>query len=129
MLIYADNAATTAVSKKALEAMLPYFTEHYGNASSIHRVGQASRLCCRQELKSPPYSARLEELILLGGKRSDTRPLSAALQELKGKKHIISSKIEHHAVLHVLDKLEKEGYDITSPRCFLRPVSPSARRL
>ena len=132
MLIYADNAATTAVSKKALEAMLPYFTEHYGNASSIHRVGQEANKALQQARAeiAAILGAEPKELIFTsGGSESDNQAIiSAALQGAKkGKKHIISSKIEHHAVLHVLDKLEKEGYDITlldvSPEGLVSPES------
>ncbi|HPU67209.1 MAG TPA: cysteine desulfurase NifS [Clostridiales bacterium] len=132
MLIYADNAATTAVSKKALEAMLPYFTEHYGNASSIHRVGQEANKALQQARAeiAALLGAEPKELIFTsGGSESDNQAIiSAALQGAKkGKKHIISSKIEHHAVLHVLDKLEKEGYDITlldvSPEGLVSPES------
>ena len=132
MLIYADNAATTAVSKKALEAMLPYFTEHYGNASSIHRVGQVANKALQQARAeiAAILGAEPKELIFTsGGSESDNQAIiSAALQGAKkGKKHIISSKIEHHAVLHVLDKLEKEGYDITlldvSPEGLVSPES------
>lgn len=132
MLIYADNAATTAVSKKALEAMLPYFTEHYGNASSIHRVGQEANKALQQARAeiAAILGAEPKELIFIsGGSESDNQAIiSAALQGAKkGKKHIISSKIEHHAVLHVLDKLEKEGYDITlldvSPEGLVSPES------
>jgi len=132
MLIYADNAATTAVSKKALEAMLPYFTEHYGNASSIHRVGQEANKALQQARAeiAAILGAEPKELIFTsGGSESDNQAIiSAALQGAKkGKKHSISSKIEHHAVLHVLDKLEKEGYDITlldvSPEGLVSPES------
>lgn len=132
MLIYADNAATTAVSKKALEAMLPYFTEHYGNASSIHRVGQEANKALQQARAeiAAILGAEPKELIFTsGGSESDNQAIiSAALQGAKkGKKHIISSKIEHHAVLHVLDKLEKEGYDIAlldvSPEGLVSPES------
>lgn len=132
MLIYADNAATTAVSKKALEAMLPYFTEHYGNASSIHRVGQEANKALQQaraEIAAILGAVPKELIFTSGGSESDNQAIiSAALQGAKkGKKHIISSKIEHHAVLHVLDKLEKEGYDITlldvSPEGLVSPES------
>lgn len=124
MLIYADNAATTAVSKKAVEAMLPYFTEQYGNASSIHTAGQMANKAMQEARAdiSNILGCEPKELIFTsGGSESDNQAIvsAALLGAKKGKKHIISSKIEHHAVLHVLDKLKKEGYDIT-----LLDVSP-----
>lgn len=124
MLIYADNAATTAVSKKAVEAMLPYFTQQYGNASSIHTAGQMANKAMQEARAdiSNILGCEPKELIFTsGGSESDNQAIvsAALLDAKKGKKHIISSKIEHHAVLHVLDKLKKEGYDIT-----LLDVSP-----
>lgn len=124
MLIYADNAATTAVSKKAVEAMLPYFTQQYGNASSIHTAGQMANKAMQEARAdiSNILGCEPKELIFTsGGSESDNQAIvsAALLGAKKGKKHIISSKIEHHAVLHVLDKLKKEGYDIT-----LLDVSP-----
>lgn len=118
MLIYADNAATTAVSKKAVEAMLPYFTQQYGNASSIHTAGQMANKAMQEARAdiSNILGCEPKELIFTsGGSESDNQAIvsAALLGAKKGKKHIISSKIEHHAVLHVLDKLKKEGYDIT----------------
>ena len=118
MNVYVDNAATTKVSQTALAAMLPVFTESYGNPSSPHSVGQQaakimleSRKTIAEHLGADPS----EIIFTSGGSEADNQALvtAAALGARKGKKHIISTKFEHHAILHTLNKLEKEGYEIT----------------
>ena len=118
MYVYADNAATTAVSKTALEAMLPYFTEEYGNASSLHTPGQraAEALLKARETVAKAINADAREIYFTGGgSEADNQAIltGAVLGARKGKKHIISTAFEHHAVLHTLEKLEKEGYEVT----------------
>ena len=117
MFIYADNAATTSVSKSVLECMLPYFSEVYGNPSSLHSVGQNAKEAlenARSTIANIINCAPNEILFTSGGSEADNMALiSAAHFGLKkGKKHIISSKFEHHAILHTLKKLEKEGFEI-----------------
>ena len=118
MRIYADNAATTRVSKSAVNAMLPYFEEIYGNPSSLNTTGQIAaealgKLRCEiAEL----INAKPQEIYFTsGGSEADNQAIITAAKtgEKKGKKHIISTKFEHHAVLHTLNKLEKEGFEIT----------------
>ncbi len=118
MQVYADNAATTAVSKTALDAMLPCLTEYYGNPSSLHSVGQAAsrQLVAARETVASYLNAQPREIYFTsGGSEADNWAITqaAALGAKKGKKHIISSAFEHHAVLHTLDKLKKQGYEIT----------------
>lgn len=118
MNIYADNAATTAVSQKALEAMLPYFKEIYGNPSSLHTAGQkaAEALSKAREKIARCLGAEPGEIYFIsGGSEADNQAIrtGALLGASKGKKHIISTKFEHHAVLHTLNRLEKEGFEIT----------------
>ena len=118
MRVYADNAATTKMSQVAIDAMLPYFTETYGNPSSLHSAGQ--------EAKEALESARATVAACLGcepreiyftsgGSEADNQAIISAARfgARKGKKHIISTAFEHHAVLHTLDKLKKEGYEVT----------------
>ena len=118
MKIYADNAATTKVSKKAVEAMLPYFTEEYGNASSLYSFGQDAKEALEKsrEILANALGCEPREITFTsGGSEADNQAIftAAALGAKKDKKHIISSKFEHHAVLHTLDKLKKQGYEIT----------------
>ncbi len=118
MIIYADNAATTKMSQTALDAMLPCFTETYGNPSSPHHIGQeaAKLLIAARKTIADLIGAEPSEIIFTsGGSEADNQAIvtAAILGAKKGKKHIISTKIEHHAVLHTLKKLEKEGYEIT----------------
>ena len=118
MYVYADNAATTAMSQVAIDAMVPYFNKVYGNPSSLHSVGQ--------EAKSALESARetvarclgcepREILFTSGGSEADNQAIISAARfgARKNKKHIISTAFEHHAVLHTLQKLEKEGFEVT----------------
>ena len=118
MKIYADNAATTAVSDTALAAMLPCFQEVYGNPSSLHSPGQraAEKLAAARETFARYLNADPREITFTsGGSEADNQGLrsAAALGARKGKKHIISTKFEHHAILHTLEALEKEGYEVT----------------
>ena len=118
MRVYADNAATTKVSKTALEAMLPYFTELYGNPSSLHSFGQEAKEAlenARERIAGILGCQAREIYFTSGGTEADNMAIrtSAALGARKGKKHIISTAFEHHAVLHTLKKLEKEGFEVT----------------
>ena len=117
MTIYMDNAATTAVSDGALRAMLPCFQENYGNPSSLHSVGQqaaAALMTARETLGACLGCSCREITFTSGGSEADNQAIlsAARLGERKGKKHIISTRFEHHAVLHTLRKLEKEGFEV-----------------
>lgn len=116
-MIYLDNAATTKVAPEVVEAMLPYFTEQYGNASSIYGLGSASKKAVNQARKTIAGSigARQEEIYFTaGGSESDNWALKATAEAYSSKgKHIITSKIEHHAVLHTCEYLEKRGFEVT----------------
>ena len=116
--VYADNAATTRVSDTAFEAMLPYFKELYGNPSSLYTLGQESQeaLFSARETVAACLNCDMKEITFTsGGSEADNQAiLSAAYLGAKnGKKHIISSAFEHHAVLHTLERLKKEGFEIT----------------
>ena len=118
MRVYADNAATTRVSKTALDAMMPYFTEIYGNPSSLHSFGQEAKEAlenARERIAAHLGCQPREVYFTSGGTEADNMAIrtAAALGARKGKKHIISTAFEHHAVLHMLKKLEKEGFEIT----------------
>ena len=118
MFVYADNAATTSVSKAALDAMLPYLTENYGNPSSLYAFGQkaAEALQKARETVAACINAEPREIIFTsGGSEADNQAIvsAAKLGARKGKKHLISTQFEHHAVLHTLSKLEKEGFEVT----------------
>lgn len=115
--IYLDNAATTRTAKEAVDAMLPFFSESYGNASSIYRLGADSKRAVNEarEIIARSIGASPQEIYFTaGGSEADNWALIAAAEacETKGK-HIITSKIEHHAVLHTCDYLEKRGFSIT----------------
>jgi cysteine desulfurase len=117
-IIYMDNAATTAVRKEVLDAMLPYFTEHYGNPSSIHSVGRDAKRAveaARRQVAAALGAQPQEIYFTAGGSESDNWALRSATEMLEKKgKHIITSSIEHHAVLHTCEYLEKyHGYRIT----------------
>ena len=118
MFVYADNAATTAVSKAALDAMLPAMQDLYGNPSSLHQKGREANmaLAAARETVAKCLNAQPREIYFTGcGTESDNWAITegARLGALEGKKHIISDVIEHHAVLHTLAKLEKQGFEVT----------------
>lgn len=115
--VYADNAATTALSETAFNAMLPYLKEHYGNPSSLYSFARTARRALEdaRATTAAAIGALPEEIYFTGGgTEADNWALKGAAQMLSGKgKHIISSKIEHHAVLHSLEHLKKQGFEIT----------------
>ena len=118
MHVYADNAATTAMSQVAIQAMLPYFDKVYGNPSSLHSVGQVAKEALDEARKTVADCLGCEprEIIFTsGGSEADNQAIISAARfgERKGKKHIISTAFEHHAVLHTLQRLEKEGFEVT----------------
>lgn len=118
MKIYADNAATTRVSDTALAAMTPCFQEIYGNPSSLHTPGQraAEKLAAARAIFARNLHADPREITFTsGGSEADNQALrtAAALGEKRGKRHIVSTKFEHHAVLHTLQALEREGFKVT----------------
>ena len=117
MQIYADNAATTKMSRTAIDAMLPYMETYYGNPSSLHTVGQQAAealMTARQTVAACLGCQPREITFTSGGSEADNQALvsAARIGERKGKKHIISTAFEHHAILHTLKKLEKEGFDV-----------------
>jgi len=116
--IYADNSATTPVSKSVLDAMLPYYTQYYGNPSSIYSVGRDAKkpLELARETVAQCLGALPSEIFFTsGGSEADNWAIKGTAHEQAkhGKKHLITSKFEHHAVLHSMDALEKEGFEIT----------------
>ncbi len=116
--VYADNAATTKLSTAAFEAMKPYLTDFYGNPSSIYKLGVQTRKAVdnAREVVAQCLNAQPNEIFFLsGGSEADNWAIKGAaeLGTKKGKKHIISTKFEHHAVLHTLEYLEKHGFEIT----------------
>ena len=118
MLIYADNAATTKMSRAAVDAMLPYMDEIYGNPSSLYAFGQKAREAledARRRIAACLGCEPMELTFTSGGSEADTQAIrsAAALGTRKGKRHIISTAFEHHAVLHTLKKLESEGFEVT----------------
>ena len=118
MFVYADNAATTKMSGTAIGAMLPYLNTWYGNASSLYAFGQksAEALAAARETVAECLGAEPREITFTsGGSEADNQAIlsAAAFGERKGKKHIISTAFEHHAVLHTLKKLEKQGFEVT----------------
>ncbi len=122
--VYADNAATTQMSRTAIDAMLPYMETIYGNPSSLHSVGQRANEAlqdARERIAKCLNASPREIYFTSGGSEADNQAIisAARLGERKGKKHIISTAFEHHAVLHTLKKLEKEGFEIE-----LLPVGP-----
>ncbi len=117
-VIYVDNAATTAMSQTAVNAMLPYLSGVYGNPSSLHTVGQIAKEAlegARERVAKCLNCEPREIYFTSGGSEADNQAIrSAAVNgSRKGKKHIISTAFEHHAVLHTLKKLEKEGFEVT----------------
>lgn len=117
-MIYADNAATTKMSRTAIEAMLPYMDEIYGNPSSLYAFGQKAKEAlesARERVAACLGCESREITFTSGGSEADNQAIfsAARLGERKGKKHIISTAFEHHAVLHTLEKLKKQGFEIT----------------
>lgn len=116
-LIYLDNAATTKAAKEVVDAMLPYFSEYYGNPSTIYGLGAKSKeaVTDAREAIAQSLGAQTNEIYFTaGGSESDNWALKATAEAYEGKgKHIITSKIEHHAILHTCEYLEKRGFEIT----------------
>ena len=118
MYVYADNAATTAMSQVAMDAMMPYLNKVYGNPSSLHSMGQEAKEAlenARQTVADCLGCEPREIIFTSGGSEADNQAIisAARIGAKKGKKHIISTAFEHHAVLHTLQRLQKEGYDVT----------------
>ena len=118
MYVYADNAATTAMSQVAIDAMVPYFNKVFGNPSSLHSAGQEAKeaLEAARETVAKCIGCEPREIYFTsGGSEADNQAIISAARNgaKKGKKHIISTAFEHHAVLHTLQRLEKEGYEVT----------------
>ena len=118
MRIYADNAATTKMSEAAIKAMIPYMNEIYGNPSSLHSEGQKANEAltnARERIARLLGCEPREITFTSGGSEADNQAIlsAAKLGEKKGKRHIISTAFEHHAVLHTLEKLEKQGFEVT----------------
>lgn len=118
MYIYADNAATTHTSQSVVDAMIPYFNKIYGNPSSLHSAGQEAKVAlekAREDIAAEIGALPTEIYFTSGGSEADNQAIisAARIGERKCKKHIISSAFEHHAVLHTLNKLKKEGFEIT----------------
>ena len=118
MLVYADNAATTKISDSALKAMMPLFKEDYGNPSSLHSIGQKAKEYLENARADIAECINAEPSTIYftsGGSEADNQALRSAayMGKKKGKTHIISSKFEHHAILHTLNALEKEGFTVT----------------
>lgn len=117
-MIYLDNAGTTKVSQHVLEKMMPYFSEEYGNASSLHTLGQKAKEVLEEARANVAKCINClprEIYFTSGGSESDNQAIlsSSIIGARKNKKHIITSKFEHHAVLHTLAKIEKQGYEVT----------------
>ena len=117
-MIYLDNAATTRMTQTAIQAMLPYFDQQYGNPSSLYAFGQQANeaLTDARERIARHLNCQARELIFTsGGSEADNQAIrsAAAFGARKGKRHIISTAFEHHAVLHTLARLEKEGFEVT----------------
>ena len=118
MKIYVDNAATTRMSRTAIEAMIPYMENVYGNPSSLYSIGQEAKEAldrAREQVAAVINADPGEILFTSGGSEADNQALrsAAAIGARKGKRHIISSAFEHHAILHTLNRLEKEGFEVT----------------
>ena len=118
MQVYLDNASTTKMSKTAIDAMIPYFGEVYGNPSSLHSMGQRAKevLEAARESVARSLGATPGEIYFTsGGSEADNQAILSAsvIGARKGKKHIVTTAFEHHAVLHTLSKLEKQGFEVT----------------
>lgn len=117
-MIYADNAATTKMSRAAVDAMLPYMEQYYGNPSSLYAFGQQAREAlenARSRIAACLNADPREITFTSGGSEADNQAImtAAALGARRGKRHIVSTAFEHHAVLHTLEKLKKQGYEVT----------------
>lgn len=117
-LVYVDNAATTKMDAAVMEAMLPYFTEHYGNASSVYSVGRDAKRAIEtaREQVAAALGATVQEIYFTaGGSEADNWAIKGSMDFLKkkGKTHIITTNFEHHAVLHTCQYLEKHGFEVT----------------
>ena len=117
-MIYLDNAATTKMTKHAMDAMIPYMNEVYGNPSSLHSAGQTAKEAlenARDRIAAILNAEPREIFFTSGGSEADNQAILSAAEhgERKGKRHIISTAFEHHAVLHTLDRLKKRGFEIT----------------
>ena len=116
-LIYLDNAATTKTAPEVVEAMLPYFTEHFGNPSSVYGFAAANKevITRQREIIADTLGAKSNEIYFTaGGSESDNWALIATAEAYASKgKHLITSKIEHHAILHTCEYLEKKGFEVT----------------
>lgn len=114
--IYLDNSATTPLKKEVLDAMLPFLTDHYGNPSSIYKIGREAKAAIEaaREQVAKALGAEPREIFFTGcGTEADNWAIKGiALAKEKKGKHIITSKIEHHAVLHTLESLEKQGFEV-----------------
>ena len=118
MRVYADNAATTKMSRVAIDAMLPYMETYFGNPSSLHTIGQEAKeaLDAARQTVAECLGCEAKEIIFTsGGSEADNQAIISAARfgARKNKKHIISTAFEHHAVLHTLQRLEKEGFEVT----------------
>ncbi len=118
MTVYADNAATTQIAPQVLDAMLPYLKEQYGNPSTLYRLGRESKIAMEKARSqvAQVIGAREEEIFFTGsGTESDNMALKGVLYgpAAKGKKHLITTKMEHHAILHTAQSLEKKGFSVT----------------
>ena len=118
MKIYADNAATTKMSRTAIDAMIPFMEEHFGNPSSLYSIGQKAREAleqCRNEVAEVIGANPREIYFTSGGSEADNQALltAAEIGKKQGKRHIISTAFEHHAILHSLARLEKQGCEVT----------------
>ncbi|WNB93308.1 cysteine desulfurase family protein [Bacillus sp. NEB1478] len=115
--VYLDHAATSPVHPEVMQEMIPYLTEHFGNPSSIHQYGRRARKVlddARQTVASSIGASRNEITFTSGGTESDNMAILGAVSALKEKgKHVITTKVEHHAVLHTFHELEKRGFDVT----------------
>ena len=116
--VYADNSATTAVSQSVMEAMLPYYREHYGNPSSLYSVGRDAKKAvetAREDIARCFNAEPGEIFFTSGGSESDNWAIKGTAHKFakQGKKHLITSCIEHHAVLHSMQALEREGFEVT----------------
>src|SRR5215210_2248751 len=117
-MIYLDHAATTKPAPEVIEAMLPYYREHYGNASSLYSLGRESRKAVEsaRELAAAFFGCRPQEILFTsGGSESDNLALRGVMVALRERgDHLITTEIEHHAVVHTARALERQGFQVTS---------------